>query len=233
VVAAALAKPAGAACEDCPRRDQPCVLPEVPSRVRLSLVGEAPTRTDVEKDQPFVSQGGRMLGRLLAQNGLSRHDVHWTNAVLCGGPESNLLEARKCCASRLRNELASVAAPVVLTVGAVALHSTLGGARRPSIMKYRGSVIELWSPLLTTRYLPASPVCPTIHPAFALHVPLWEPVIARDVARACRIGRDGYRLPEDVMLQVEEYARASGGRPMARSRQSPKRSSRAPRRTRS
>lgn len=81
-----------------------------------------------------------MLLKGLKTIGLSRSDVHWTNAVLCECRQEDQAAAAKACKERLRLELAAVAPPVVMPVGAWALGSTLGLTKKPQITKWRGSI---------------------------------------------------------------------------------------------
>lgn len=137
-------KPAGAACLSCPARDAKCVSPEFaitgPPRVRLAIIGEAPGKNELTERRPFVGRSGKMLLRGLKTLGLTRGDVHWTNAVLCECPQEHQAAAAKCCRERLRAELAEVNPIVAMPVGAWALGSTLGLSKKPQISKWRGSI---------------------------------------------------------------------------------------------
>jgi uracil-DNA glycosylase family 4 len=147
-----IAKPAGDACLTCPARDAKLVLPEYAKaidpdlgrpRARLAIVGEAPGRNELSEGRPFVGASGKMLMRGLRTIDLDRRDVHWTNAVLCECSQEDQPKAAAACATRLRRELAEVAAPVVMPVGVWGLKSTLGLTKKPQIMKWRGSVTEV------------------------------------------------------------------------------------------
>lgn len=131
-----------ARCAACPHRSAKVVPPETSAAPRLVVIGEAPGRNEVEQGRPFVGASGRMLMRGLRTIGLRREDVHWTNAVLCdaGHDPADLAAAAKACRARLRAELAEVAAPVVMPVGAYALQGALQLTKKPQILKWRGSV---------------------------------------------------------------------------------------------
>jgi len=160
--------------------------------VKLTVVGEAPGKTEVNQGRPFVGPSGKMLERGLATIGLKRSDVQWTNAVLCDCRENQLEEARSCCEQRLHDELApmksaasrALSGAPVMTVGALALRSVL---RKPQaqILKYRGSVIQEGG----------RTVLPTIHPAFVMREPAWGVVLERDVARVGRFMLGGKPVP--------------------------------------
>jgi DNA polymerase I-like protein with 3'-5' exonuclease and polymerase domains len=145
------------------------------------------------------------MDRLLKwRGGLERGDIHWTNAVLCDGQENDLATARRCCAQRLQTELAEIADAnpdaAVLAVGSFAMQSACGLSRKPSILKYRGTVIGHNDPLRQDdKGIDSSArltVIPTVHPAFVLRAPLWQPVFEVDVDRACRVAQNGFAPPE-------------------------------------
>ncbi len=190
---------AGAACDSCPARDGVCVRPEAassPGRVKLAVVGELPTRQDAADSRIFSGGAGRMLARGLRTLGLQRSDVHWSNAVLCDCKPRDWPKARKACADRLRRELASAQPEAIMPLGPMSLHSSAALARKPQILKWRGSVSEiaLQGPTGVSR----SWVLPTIHPTFVQRAPKWGPTLEIDVARVGRILRDGFTPPEDA-----------------------------------
>lgn len=208
---------AGAACDTCPARHGTCVLPEPALRPGgspplLAVVGEAPSRADVEAKKPFAGASGRLLQRGLRTLRMARNDVHWTNAVLCECKEQDQKAARAACAQRLRSELEACGAPVVMPLGPSALHSSLALPRRPQILKWRGSVSRMmWStnaeqssPALgdgaavTHTAVRSAFVLPTIHPAFVMRAPKWGPVLEVDVARIGRVLEHGFTPPEDA-----------------------------------
>lgn len=153
------AKPAGAACAQCPAQHAKCVPPEwaqhtqptdvsglspVRPRARLAIVGEAPGRTELAQGRPFIGKSGQMLMRGLRHElHVDRSQVHWTNAVLCECSIEDQPKAAKACAARLRAELAAAGAPVVMPVGAWGLASTLGLPKKPQILRWRGSISEI------------------------------------------------------------------------------------------
>lgn len=202
----AIAKPAGSACLTCPGKDAPCVRPEPAARaLRLAVVGEGPGQNELREGRPFIGASGRMLERGLRSIGLSRANVHWTNAVLCDVKEKDLPAARKACEQRLKDELRGVAARVTVPVGAWGLQSALELKKKPQIMKWRGSV----SVLPGDRY-----VMPTLHPAFVMRSPLWGKWLEGDIARVGRVLDHGWVPPElahghefSVLRERHELAR--------------------------
>ena len=100
-----------------------------PLAARVLFVAEAPGRLGGDRTGvPLTSdQTGRNFGRLLAHAGLPRDEVFVTNAALCN-PRSprglNRPPSRAelaSCREHLRRTLDLVAAPVVASLGAVAL----------------------------------------------------------------------------------------------------------------
>ena len=190
---------AGAACDTCPARFGRCVPPEpAAAAAKLAVVGEGPGRNELEQGRPFIGASGRMLARGLKTLGLSRADVHWTNAVLCDCKLEEQPKARVACAQRLRAELAACEAPVVMPVGALGLHSAMALPRKPQILKWRGSVSKLTYPTEPGAEAQSAYVLPTIHPAFVMRAPKWGPVLEIDVTRVGRVLRDGFTAPEDA-----------------------------------
>lgn len=137
-------------CDACPFRDLaavPCE-PARQGRASLAVVGEAPGWNEVNQGRPFVGRSGQMLERGLKTIGLSRSQVHWTNAILCdvGRDDKKQKIAAKACGPRLRAELEACGAPVIMPVGAWALAGTMNLSKRPQIQKWRGSVSRMTFP---------------------------------------------------------------------------------------
>jgi uracil-DNA glycosylase family 4 len=126
-----------AACQHCPTmagRRRILGSPDGPPDARVCFIGEAPGRHGGERTGvPFSGdQSGRNFEVLLAIAGLTRAEVFVTNAILCNpqdmagrnrGPSRQELAN---CRTLLERQLALVAAPVVVTLGAVALHAVGG-----------------------------------------------------------------------------------------------------------
>lgn len=132
-------------CANCPARDRSFVPPEpaVQRPARLAIVGEGPGRAEVERKRPFIGASGRALRPLVASIGMQRGHVHWTNAVLCDAREADLEVARQHCLKRLQHELAEVAAPAIVPVGALAAKSVLRRKGGTQILNWRGSVSRI------------------------------------------------------------------------------------------
>lgn len=121
-----------AACRRCPAMEgRRRVLSAANGRVDawVIFIGEAPGRLGGERTGiPFSGdQTGRNFDHLLTAAGLTREEIFITNAILCNprddagrnrGPSRRELAN---CGDSLARQLALVAAPIVVTLGAVAL----------------------------------------------------------------------------------------------------------------
>lgn len=96
---------------------------------RVIFIGEAPGRLGGDRTGvPFSGdQSGRNFERLLSAANLTRAEIFVTNAILCNPRDKrgrNRSPARKelaSCGDLLSRQLAVITAPVVVTLGAVAL----------------------------------------------------------------------------------------------------------------
>ncbi|HEX5416590.1 MAG TPA: uracil-DNA glycosylase [Chloroflexota bacterium] len=123
-----------AACRACPTMEgRRRVLSRLNGRVdaRVLFIAEAPGRFGAELTGVPLSndQSGRNFGRFLVEAGLGRDEIFITNAVLCN-PQNERGRNRPPtqaelgrCAVHLRAQLALITAPVVVTLGAVALRA--------------------------------------------------------------------------------------------------------------
>jgi len=123
------------ACKRCPRMlDSARVLGAGCGSLsaKVMFIGEAPGRLGADASElPFHGdKSGHNFESLLEQVGLSRYDAFVTNAVLCNPKDENGNNATPSttevanCAQFLKEQLELVNAPVVVTLGAVALRST-------------------------------------------------------------------------------------------------------------
>jgi len=123
------------ACKRCPRMtDSARVLGAGCGSLdaKVMFIGEAPGRLGADASElPFHGdKSGHNFESLLEQVGLSRYDAFVTNAVLCNPKDENGNNATPSsteianCAQFLKEQLELVDAPVVVTLGAVALRAT-------------------------------------------------------------------------------------------------------------
>lgn len=193
----------GARCSECPlfstdpRVWRP-VPPENASDPILTVLLEAPGKSEVERMRPAVGRSGAELESAIKVAGFSREDVSITNTLLCrppndGGDLDLYLHKLKrsgysgptpieCCAPRVRREIRE--SPYVLALGAYAAKSLLGAD--VSIMNVAGAPDTWTDPDDPTRKVP---VLPTVHPAFVLRLARWREPFRAHVGRAFRRAR--------------------------------------------
>lgn len=207
------ARAVGARCDLCPNRKEIAVGPTPPGegrRHRLTLVGEAPGRTEQKLGAPFLGLSGKLVDSLMGVNRLRRDETYMTNAALCRGESDRGNElAADFCAPRLFHELRKHESYVpIAPLGKSAVKSLLG---LKSILLVRGFVWKM--PAIDTapaiknalRFPPRTEkrvvaelkrdtvigrdrlhgrtVLPSIHPAFVLRTETWHPVIRADFRR--------------------------------------------------
>jgi DNA polymerase len=144
------------------------VFGEGPRDARVVVVGEQPGDQEDLAGHPFVGPAGRVLDQALADAGITRTKVYVTNAVkhfkneprgkrrLHKKPSDAEIDA---CHPWLAHELAAIAPPLVLALGATAVRSVLG--RALPILANRGKLLEL---------TPTTRVLVTVHPSYLLRV---------------------------------------------------------------
>ena len=167
---------------------KPLVLGEGSENARLALVGEAPGEQEALKGKPFVGKAGRNLDEFLRATGLERSQLYITNVVKIrptrvseAGRIVNRPPTREEIAlflPWLKRELAAVKAPVVVTLGNVALKALAG----------KGYTIgEAHGKLLAAGDMR---IFPLYHPASVLYNPRLKEVYEQDLralrASACQ-----------------------------------------------
>lgn len=123
--------------EDC-RRCALCagranvVMPDGDPNSPIAFVGEAPGAKEDAAGRPFVGSSGKVLTRLLEEEGLDRSKVFITNTVKCRPPGNRepTQEEMDACLPCLESELEN--RKVVVTLGRSAAKDLL---RRPIVMK--------------------------------------------------------------------------------------------------
>ena len=135
----------------------------------MLFVGEQPGDQEDRQGRPFVGPAGQLFDRALVEAGIDRRQVYVTNAVkhfkfeLRGKRRIHQKPDYKevlACRPWLLGELAAVAPPVVVALGATAAQSLMG--RTVTIGKERGR----FQPYPPDRHLFV-----TVHPSFLLRLP--------------------------------------------------------------
>ncbi len=126
----------------------------------LVFVGEAPGATEDRTGKPFVGKAGKMLDKLLAENGLPRRSVMITNAVKCRPPGNRrpTREEVSACRPYLEEDLKGRC--LVVALGLTASEGLLG--RKVSLKVDANQVFKVAMGNETVS------VMPTYHPSACL-----------------------------------------------------------------
>jgi len=127
---------------------------------KIVFVGEAPGANEDRTGKPFVGKAGKMLDRLLAENGLPRKTIMITNAVKCRPPNNRrpTREEVAACSPYLEEDLAGRC--LVVALGLTASEGLLG--RKVSLKVDANQVfqVRLGKEMIS--------VMPTYHPSACL-----------------------------------------------------------------
>ncbi len=134
-----------------------------PSHARCIIVAEAPGRFGASRSMiPLYGDvTGKNFDFLLESAGLSRSELFITNAVLCnplspqGTNRSPRMQEVATCSSHLTSTLALIGAPVVVTLGGIALRALSLIAPHPyKLRSHVGQVLPWHGRLLIPLYHP-------------------------------------------------------------------------------
>jgi uracil-DNA glycosylase len=127
---------------------------------RLVFVGEAPGATEDRTGKPFVGKAGKMLDRLLGENGLPRKDIMITNAVKCRPPDNRRPTREEVTACRPYLEEDLKGRCLIVALGLTASEGLLG--RKVSLKVDANKVFQIQLGGETIS------VMPTYHPSACL-----------------------------------------------------------------
>jgi uracil-DNA glycosylase family 4 len=127
---------------------------------KLVFVGEAPGATEDRTGKPFVGKAGKMLDRLLAENGLPRQTIMITNAVKCRPPNNRRPTREEVAACRPYLEEDLTGRCLVVALGLTASEGLLG--RKVSLKVDANQVFQVRLGKETIS------VMPTYHPSACL-----------------------------------------------------------------
>lgn len=147
---------------------------------RIVFIGEGPGAEEDRTGRPFVGRAGRLLDRLLEENGIERDDVFITNIVSCRPPGNRTPRVGEVRAHSpwLEEQLRLIGPELVVTLGRVALTYFIPGAK---ITELQGQPQEMEKSGRSFLLLPL------FHPAAALRRPELVPVMEEDFARIPRL----------------------------------------------
>jgi uracil-DNA glycosylase len=102
------------------------VPPSGDLRSPVVFVGEGPGEKEDQKGMPFIGRAGKMLDRLLNEEGLARERIMITNTVKCRPPENRrpLPDEMRACFPFLEQELADK--QLIVAMGRTACENLLG-----------------------------------------------------------------------------------------------------------
>jgi len=125
---------------------------------KVVFIGEGPGFHEDQQARPFVGAAGKFLDELLAAVGWRREDVFIANVIKCRPPNNRdpLPEEIEACTPWLEQQLETIGAPVIVTLGRFAMGRYFRGQ---SIGKIHGQPKRIGDVT----------VVPMYHPAAALH----------------------------------------------------------------
>lgn len=124
----------------------------------LVFVGQAPARTEIKQQKPFVGKSGQLLRATLQQVGMDLDNYYTTNSVLCRLPDDTDTPYQTC-RSRLVEEIQRVDPQLIVCLGADAWKSVYD--TDSGVTNKRGRFY--WSSEFKATVLP------TLHPAACLY----------------------------------------------------------------
>jgi uracil-DNA glycosylase len=143
----------------------------------LMFVGEAPGFHEDKQGVPFVGAAGQLLGKLLAEIGMTREDVYVSNTLKCRPPGNRdpLPDEIEACEGHLFRQIELIQPRLVATLGNFATKLLSGKPNgitqvhgRPQQVVLGGNAVTLY---------------PIFHPAAALYTPRMLAVLQEDFRR--------------------------------------------------
>lgn len=128
---------------------------------KVAFVGEAPGENEDYWGRPFVGRSGKLLDKIMEEEGVPRAKVMITNTVKCRPPNNRdpTEEEMRACRPFLESELSSK--ELIVCLGRSACRSLLG---------YTGKMGEVVNTRLMKEFAgKAVTVIPTYHPAACIY----------------------------------------------------------------
>jgi DNA polymerase len=152
-------------------------MPDGDPNAAVAFVGEAPGAREDEVGRPFVGPSGKVLTKLLEEEGLSRNEVFITNTVKCRPPDNRppTAEEMDACLPCLESELEG--RKVIVTLGRSAARDLL---KRDIVMKD-----EVNQPQKVTIRGKQIVLIPAYHPAASFY----NPKVRDSIREAIRTAR--------------------------------------------
>jgi uracil-DNA glycosylase len=145
---------------------------------KLVFMGEAPGATEDRLGKPFVGRAGKILDRLLAENGLPRENILITNAVKCRPPNNRrpTKEEVEACRPYLDEDLKGRC--LVVAMGLTASEDLLG--RKVSLKSEANQIFQVRVGRETVSVLV------TYHPSAIIYNPGASKVLSDAIALAMK-----------------------------------------------
>lgn len=147
-----------------------CISPKMPvsgkGKSEIMIVGEAPGKTEDERNRPFIGESGQILEGTLRKLGVEmRHDCWITNALRCRPPNNVIRDKRSIdyCRPYLMEAIREHNPRIIILLGATAVQSLLGWLWKEDV----GGITRWVGWRIPNQRLNAW-ICPTFHPAFLL-----------------------------------------------------------------
>jgi len=137
------------------------VMPDGNARSGIIFVGEAPGENEDLIGRPFVGRSGKLLERMMMEEGIARSDVLITNTVKCRPPGNRdpTKEEMEACRPFLEHELMN--GKVIVGLGRSACRSLIG---------YEGKMSEIVNTEISmTVNGKELTFIPTYHPAACIY----------------------------------------------------------------
>lgn len=149
---------------------------EGPVNAEIMFIGEAPGRNEDQQGRPFVGQAGKLLEELLAEIGLTRHDVWIGNVVKCRPPGNRDPQPEEiaACAGYLERQIELLQPKLIATLGRFSMEKFFPGAR---ITRVHGQAKRDGNRVLI----------PLFHPAYVLRNMAAMPDAIRDIRKIPRL----------------------------------------------
>lgn len=178
------------------------------------IIGEAPGAEEDKAGTPFVGQSGRLLREVVADTGLDKFSIAYTNIVRCRPPDNKTPSPAqvRACLPKLQQEIADLDPRLIILLGNTPLKAVLG---ENGITNWRGTTLERAGRVYA----------PMFHPAYVLRSISELPTFVGDFDKVVEVlntgavesAVQGYRVIvaltstqiADMVHVVEEAGRAS------------------------
>ncbi len=189
-----------AKCDLCTLKDKPLVHPSGDGLDYIAFVGEAPGKTEVIQDKPFVGKAGQLLHQIITQLDLDLERMYYTNSVMCRPPENRDPTKGEidCCRGRLFHEISGIGQAIIMPLGKFGHQAIFQKAE--GIRKARGKPAYL--SIGKNKFLAMS----SVHPAALLRNPSDFPDLCFDLKKAhdiCMGGDVFIQPPIDVYVTIQ------------------------------